>query len=160
MVTAAQAVPGDTRQQMIAPMPARLDHRGPGEPAPRTGRSIRDRRQRTVVLNWAPRLEELGLGGTAAEGLRIAHLSLDGRDDFRERKRLLGAVRGVEGGAAGAGRKKEQLDDALWVPELPALHPNMAQVYRDKATALAAGLEREDQRDGARQRCVDLSKKA
>jgi glutamyl-tRNA synthetase len=43
------------------------------------------------------------------------------------------------------------LDAALRVLELPALHPNMAQVYRDKATALAAGLERDDERDGARQ---------
>lgn len=47
--------------------------------------------------------------------------------------------------------KKEQLDAALRAPELPALHPNMAQVYRDKATALAVGLEREDERDGASQ---------
>jgi hypothetical protein len=45
--------------------------------------------------------------------------------------------------------KKEQLDATLRVQELPALHPNMTQVYRDKATALAAGLEREDERDGA-----------
>src|SRR5688572_20189922 len=53
-------------------------------------RSLRDRRQRPVVLNRATRLEELGLGCTAAEGLRVAHLSLDGGDDLREGKRLLG----------------------------------------------------------------------
>jgi len=46
--------------------------------------------------------------------------------------------------------KKEQLEAALRVQELPALHPNMAQVYRDKATALAAGLQRKEERDGAR----------
>src|SRR6187455_3160054 len=58
-------------------------------------RSIRDRRQRPVVLDWATRLEELRLGGAAAEGLRVAHLSLDGRDDFREGKRPLGVHRQI-----------------------------------------------------------------
>jgi hypothetical protein len=36
-------------------------------------------------------------------------------------------------------------------PQMPALHPNMAEVFRQKATALAAGLEHDGQRDGARQ---------
>src|SRR5688572_24930411 len=65
----------------------------PGFIGSRTGRpchSLRHGRQRPVVLNRAPWLEELGLGGSAAEGLRVAHLPLDRRDDFRERKRLLG----------------------------------------------------------------------
>lgn len=35
--------------------------------------------------------------------------------------------------------KTEQLEAALHVPEPPTLHPSMAHVYRDKATALAAG---------------------
>jgi hypothetical protein len=34
---------------------------------------------------------------------------------------------------------------------MPALHPQMAEVFRQKATALAAGLEYDDQRDAARQ---------
>ena len=37
----------------------------------------------------AAQLEELSLGGTAAEYLCVANLSLDCRDDFRERKRRL-----------------------------------------------------------------------
>ena len=35
-------------------------------------------------------------------------------------------------------------------PSLPALHPNMAEVFRQKATALAEGLEDDGQRDAAR----------
>ena len=35
-------------------------------------------------------------------------------------------------------------------PPLPALHPNMAEVFRQKATTLAAGLEHDEQRDAAR----------
>jgi site-specific DNA recombinase len=42
------------------------------------------------------------------------------------------------------------LTTALAVPPLPALHPRMAEVYREKATALAAGLEHDEQRDAAR----------
>ena len=33
---------------------------------------------------------------------------------------------------------------------LPALHPQMAEVFRQKATALAAGLEHDERRDAAR----------
>jgi len=31
------------------------------------------------------------------------------------------------------------------------LHPNMAEIFREKASALAAGLQNDDQRDHARQ---------
>ena len=34
---------------------------------------------------------------------------------------------------------------------LAALHPHMAEVFRQKATTLAAGLEHDEQRDAARQ---------
>jgi hypothetical protein len=33
---------------------------------------------------------------------------------------------------------------------LPALHPKMADVFREKATTLATGLEHDDRRDAAR----------
>jgi hypothetical protein len=33
---------------------------------------------------------------------------------------------------------------------LPALHPKMADLFREKATTLAAGLEHDEQRDAAR----------
>jgi hypothetical protein len=36
-------------------------------------------------------------------------------------------------------------------PPPPALHPNIAEVFRQKATTLAAGLEHDDQRDAARE---------
>ena len=44
------------------------------------------RRQRSVGLDRAAKLEELGVGGPAAERLRVADLSFDGRDDVRERQ--------------------------------------------------------------------------
>jgi site-specific DNA recombinase len=47
--------------------------------------------------------------------------------------------------------RKVELTKALKVPPLLALHPNMAEVFRQKATALQAGLEDEGQRDSARQ---------
>src|SRR5688500_16822129 len=49
-------------------------------------RSIRDWRQRPIVLNRAAWLEELGLGRAAAECLRVADLLLNGRDHFRQGK--------------------------------------------------------------------------
>jgi hypothetical protein len=36
-------------------------------------------------------------------------------------------------------------------PPMPALHPNRAEVFREKSATLAAGLEHDDQRDHARQ---------
>jgi hypothetical protein len=47
--------------------------------------------------------------------------------------------------------RKEALTTALAEPPLPALHPNMAEVFRQKATTLAAGLEHDEQRDAARE---------
>ena len=47
--------------------------------------------------------------------------------------------------------KKAALTIALAEPPLPALHPQMAEVFRQKATTLAAGLEHDEQRDAARQ---------
>jgi site-specific DNA recombinase len=47
--------------------------------------------------------------------------------------------------------RKASLTASLAEPQLPALHPNMAEVFRQKATALAAGLEHDDQRDAARE---------
>ena len=47
--------------------------------------------------------------------------------------------------------RKATLTTALAEPPLPALHPDMAEVFRQKATTLAAGLEHDEQRDAARQ---------
>jgi site-specific DNA recombinase len=47
--------------------------------------------------------------------------------------------------------RKAALTIALAEPPLPALHPHMAEVFRQKATTLAAGLEHDEQRDAARQ---------
>ena len=46
--------------------------------------------------------------------------------------------------------RKAALTAALAAPPLPALHPKMADVFREKATTLAAGLEHDEQRDAAR----------
>jgi hypothetical protein len=43
---------------------------------------------------------------------------------------------------------------------LPALHPQMAEVFRQKATALAAGLEHDERRDTARQALRGLWKRS
>lgn len=48
-------------------------------------------------------------------------------------------------------KRKVALTAALAAPPLPALHPRMAEVFRQKATTLAAGLEHDEQRDTARQ---------
>ena len=40
---------------------------------------------------------------------------------------------------------------ALAEPPLPAMHPHMGEVFRQKATTLAAGLEHDEERDAARQ---------
>ena len=47
--------------------------------------------------------------------------------------------------------RKAALTTALAQPPRPALHPQMAEVFHQKATTLAAGLEHDDQRDAARQ---------
>ena len=47
--------------------------------------------------------------------------------------------------------RKAALTTALAEPPLPALHPRMAEVFRQKATTLAAGLEHDERRDAARQ---------
>jgi site-specific DNA recombinase len=46
--------------------------------------------------------------------------------------------------------RKEALTAALVQAPSPALHPHMAEVFRQKATTLAAGLEYDEQRDAAR----------
>jgi site-specific DNA recombinase len=50
--------------------------------------------------------------------------------------------------------RNEQLNSALAAaesePSLPAFHPQMAEVFRRKATALAAALDHQDERDAAR----------
>lgn len=47
--------------------------------------------------------------------------------------------------------RKAALKIASAVTLMPALHPRMAEVFRQKTTALAAGLEHDEQRDAARQ---------
>lgn len=47
--------------------------------------------------------------------------------------------------------QKAALTHALVEPPLPAIHPNMAAVFRQKTTVLAAGLENDADRDAARQ---------
>jgi site-specific DNA recombinase len=46
--------------------------------------------------------------------------------------------------------QKAKLTADLVEPPMPALHPHMADVFRQKATTLAAGLEHDEQRDAAR----------
>jgi site-specific DNA recombinase len=46
--------------------------------------------------------------------------------------------------------RKAELAALLTAPPLPALHPKMADAFREKATTLAAGLEHDDERDVAR----------
>lgn len=47
--------------------------------------------------------------------------------------------------------QKAALTVALAEAPLPAMHPHMAEIFRQKATMLAAGLEHDEQRDAARQ---------
>ena len=47
--------------------------------------------------------------------------------------------------------RKVALTLALAEPAFPALHPNMAEMFRQKATTLSAGLQQEDQRNAARE---------
>ena len=47
--------------------------------------------------------------------------------------------------------RKAELTIALTEPPLPALHPELPKVFRQKAMTLAAGLEHDEQRDAARQ---------
>jgi hypothetical protein len=42
------------------------------------------------------------------------------------------------------------IDSAETDPPLPALHPHMAEVFRQKATTLAAALEEDEHKDAAR----------
>ena len=46
--------------------------------------------------------------------------------------------------------RKARLTLALAAPTLPALHPDMARVFQQKAATLAAGLEHDEHRDDAR----------
>ena len=46
--------------------------------------------------------------------------------------------------------RQAELKAILAAKPLPALHPKMAEIYREKAAALAAGLEHDEQRDAAR----------
>ena len=46
--------------------------------------------------------------------------------------------------------RQAELKAALAAKPLPALHPKMADIFREKATTLAAGLQKDDQRDAAR----------
>jgi hypothetical protein len=55
--------------------------------------------------------------------------------------------------------RKAALTIALAEPPLPALHPRIAEVFRQKATTLAAGLEHDEQRDAARQALRGLLEK-
>jgi hypothetical protein len=47
-------------------------------------------------------------------------------------------------------RRKIELTALLAEPPVPALHPQMAEVFRNKAATLADGLEYDDKRDKAR----------
>ena len=46
--------------------------------------------------------------------------------------------------------RKAELEALLAAKPLPALHPKMADIFREKATTLVAGLQQDDQRDAAR----------
>jgi hypothetical protein len=75
----------------------------------------------------------------------------------REIRKVIQAIKdGVPGAAVrdemGAlEARKAALTIALAEPPVPALHPNMAEIFRRKATTLAAGLEHDGQRDAARE---------
>jgi hypothetical protein len=47
--------------------------------------------------------------------------------------------------------RKAELTAALAEPPAPTLHPRMADIFREKATTLAARLEHDDRRDAARE---------
>src|SRR5258708_39551479 len=47
--------------------------------------------------------------------------------------------------------RKAAFTAALAEPPVPAMHPQMAEVFRQKAATLALGLEHDEQRDAARQ---------
>ena len=76
----------------------------------------------------------------------------------RDIKRLIQAIKGGVSGPSikdeldALEARKAALTSALAEAPLPAMHPQMAQVFRQKATTLAAGFgEHDDQRDAARQ---------
>jgi DNA invertase Pin-like site-specific DNA recombinase len=75
----------------------------------------------------------------------------------RELRKLVQAIKnGVSGLTlkdefAALEARKAELTASLAEPPAPALHPQMAEVYRQKATTLAAGLEHDEHRDAARQ---------
>ena len=56
----------------------------------------------------------------------------------------------MEGGVSDARLAQGGADRRAGRAPLPALHPQMADVFRKKATSLAAGLEHDEQRDAAR----------
>lgn len=91
---------------------------------------------------------------------QLAHLAGARRDLAacdRDIKRLIQAIKaGVSGPSIkneldALEARKAALTSALAEAPLPAMHPQMAEVFRQKATTLAAGLEHDDQRDAARQ---------
>lgn len=75
----------------------------------------------------------------------------------REIRKVIDAIkRGVPGDAVkdemtALHNRKLALSAALVEPPAPAMHPNMADVFRRKTETLTAGLEHDDQRDAARQ---------
>lgn len=97
------------------------------------------RREHRVKLSAAPR-EIARIDHRAHE---ILNLLLEGfrNEAFKDELRKLDE-RKAELTAAIAAMEVE--------PAMPALHPNMAEVFRQKATALAEGLEHDGQRDAAR----------
>jgi site-specific DNA recombinase len=61
------------------------------------------------------------------------------------------AAIGISGELEVLETRKAALSAAIAEPPVPALHPRMAEVFRQKAATLAAGLEHDEQRDAARQ---------
>ena len=98
------------------------------------------RREHRTKLAAAPR----ELAGIKRRSQEILNLLLEGfrNEEWKDELRRLD-------------ERKADLEAAMAAanadPPKPALYPQMADVFRQKATTLAAGLERDDQRDPARQ---------
>jgi site-specific DNA recombinase len=89
----------------------------------------------------------------------VAHMAGARRELASVEREIKKVIQAIKDGVSGPSSKDElieldarklSLTTALAEPPLPALHPQMAEVYREKAIALSAGLEHDEQRDAAR----------
>jgi len=97
------------------------------------------RREQRTQLAAAPR----EIAGIKRRSQEILKLLLEGfrNEEWKDELRRLDERRAELEAAVAAGATN---------PPKPALHPQMAEVFRQKATTLAAALEHHEQRDAAR----------